>query len=250
MWLKGSIVVTFIVMAVCAALIALTPTRGPEMVYTERSAPTSSPDMSEYQTKYMAMYESDGEDDPLDIQCPIPPKDRVPNYTGVQCVWSSIETLGRWCDEPKLVNPPLTSYPDCKGGANPESAAHKLKQLNVKFEQVYGDREAGLVMIRKAMAEGRGCAFGVPHHVMTLVHFDEKADVVKWVDNVDSKLRVQTTTVAKFHQMWRSWVLVIYPDKDNLQFKLGRSEARNIPIVDRNGKQEKYPKDYIPLPHK
>lgn len=43
------------------------------------------------------------------LQCPIPHENRVKNHTGIQCVYSSIETLGRWAEEEKLTNPPLTS---------------------------------------------------------------------------------------------------------------------------------------------
>src|SRR4051812_15544159 len=54
-----------------------------------------------------------GSDDELDgVQVPVPMKDRVFNATGTQCVWCSLELLGRWAEEPKLVG--LTKQRDCQ----------------------------------------------------------------------------------------------------------------------------------------
>lgn len=204
-------------------------------------------------TTYTPIYTStEGEVDPRDIHCPIPMKDRVPNYTGIQCVWSSIEMLGRWAEEPKLINPPITSRSDCKSYSSPSLAAQRLNQLGVRFEQEYSDREAGLRLIRKAMSEGRGCLFGVPGHAMVLVHFDEQGNQVKWVDNSDRTLKVQTMTVEQFLQRWDSWVLVVYADRDIIPQKMApfRNPLFQMPIHDRNSSQGQYPRDYIPLPQR
>jgi hypothetical protein len=202
-------------------------------------------------TKYTPVYFSDApEEENLDeIFCPIPKSDRVPNYTRIQCVWSSIEMLGRWAEEPKLMNPPITSRGDCKSYSSPSLAAQRLQQLNVKFEQTYNNRANGVAMIKKAMADGRGCLFDVPGHAMVLVHYDEEKNVVKYVDNSDSRLAVQTTTIPKFNDRWGSWVLIIYADHDIIPAKLGRI-ARTLPIWDMNNPQGKYQPEYIPLPKK
>lgn len=195
-------------------------------------------------TTYNPLYSSiDGTDSAEDAQCPIPKEDRVVNRTGTQCVWSSIEMLGRWAEEPKLVNPPLTSRRECQTYSSPSLAARVLGDLDVRFEQTYGDREKGVALIKKAMAEKRGCLFSVPRHAMVLIHYDEDENIVKWVDNSDVSLKVQTTTVDRFHRMWDSWVLVIYADNDIIPRKTG---SMNIPIRDRNGVQGEYPDDYIP----
>lgn len=201
-------------------------------------------------TKRTEFYNSDApEDENLeDVQCPIPKSDRVPNYTGIQCVWSSIEMLGRFAEEPKLTNPPITSRANCKSYASPSSAAERLTELKVKFEQTNRDRVAGVALIKKAMAEGRGCLFDVPGHAMTLIHYDEQKDVVKWVDNSDRRLAVQTMNIAKFNQRWGSWVLVIYADQDIIPLKTGRA-ARSIPILE-NGVPLNLPKDFIPIPNR
>lgn len=117
------------------------------------------------------------------IQCPIPMKDRVLNKTEIQCVWASIEMLGRWAEEDKLVNPPLTSRDDFKGYASPSSVERKLNQLNIKYVQTYNNKEKGIELIRMAMKEKRGCLWSVPKHAMVIVHFDEEKNIFKWVDN-------------------------------------------------------------------
>lgn len=197
-------------------------------------------------TVYVEPYDSDASEEDQDlegVQCPIPMKDRVKNYTGTQCVFSSIEMLGRWAEEPKLINPPITSRDGCRSFSGPSHAGGKLKELNVRFEQESGNREAALKLIKKAMEEGRGCLFSVPGHAMVLIHYDEVANVVKWVDNSDRTLKVQTMTIERFNQRWGGWVLVVYADNDIISQKL----SKFIIIDHTNG--GKYPKDYIPTPN-
>jgi hypothetical protein len=115
------------------------------------------------------------------------------------------------------------------------------------YKQSYRDREAGIRLIKEAMEDGRGALFGVPGHAMVIIHYDEEADEVKWEDNSDRSLRIQTMTVKRFKSRWDSWVCVIYADPDVIPYKVG-NWANKIPIKDRNNKQGKYPKDYIPMP--
>lgn len=205
----------------------------------------------EYRTSFSESYYSgEPEDNELEgIQCPIPMKDRVKNHTGIQCVFSSIEMLGRWAECQQLISPPITSRSDCKSYSGPNDAGGKLKRLGVKFEQTSQGREPGLALIRKAMQEGRGCLFGVPGHAMVLIHFDESKNVVKWVDNSDRSLRIQTMTTKRFFERWDEWALVIYAEPDIVSEKMSPL-ARQIPIIDRNGPPGQYPKDYIPFPQK
>lgn len=227
-------------------------TTEPEPIRTFIDEPTQVSFANEKLTERTAAYECrDGEEAPLDIQCPIPMKDRVFNYTGIQCVYSSTEMLGRWAEEPKLTNPPLTSRAECKGYSSPSRLANVLNNLKVKYEHSYNDRDKGRVLIRKAMAEGRGCLWGVPGHAMVIVHFDEAKDTMKWVDNSDRSLKVQTTNIKGFERRWDSWVVVIYADKDIVPIKMNKFGLPNlIPIKDRNNSQGTYPKDYIPMPNK
>ena len=101
-----------------------------------------------FHNTFVEEYESSAADIPLEsLQCPIPMQDRVKNYTGIQCVYSSIEMLGRWAQEPRLTNPPITDRPECKGYSSPGRAAEILSKLGVKFEQTYGDREKGRILL-------------------------------------------------------------------------------------------------------
>ena len=202
----------------------------------------------DYQTTFVAAYESNKKEPKLEsLQCPIPKQDRVKNYTGIQCVYSSIEMLGRWAEEPKLINPPITSRPECKGYSGPSQAAKILNKLGVKFEQSYGNKNKGLELIKRSMKQGRGVLWGVPGHAMVLVHYSEEQNRVCWVDNSDSKLRVQQTTVSKFKERWNSWVLVIYADNDILPYKINNF-INLLPIIDEKNKKQNYPIDYIPIP--
>jgi len=203
----------------------------------------------EYRTTYSTPYNSKyiKPENLKGVQCPIPKKDRVPNYTGIQCVYSSLEMLGRWAQEPKLTKPALTSRKDCKGYSSPHKAGYILRKLGVKFESSVMDRKKGIELIKRAMSEGRGALFGVTGHAMVIIHYDENTHVVKYVDNSDRKLRVQTTTTGHFKKMWNSWVIVIYADRDIIPLKV-RSLPNKIPIVDRNNRQRAYPKNYIPMP--
>lgn len=210
--------------------------------------PSSHPD---YQTTFVDSYDGGTpEEDELEgVQCPIPWKDRVFNHAGGQCVFSSIEMLGRWAEYKVLVEPPLTSRPNCQGGSGPSDAGGKLRALGVNFEQESNDKEAAMRLLKKAMAEGRGCLFDVPGHAMVLIHYDEEADVVKWVNNSDRSLKVNTSDVATWKKRWGGWILVVYAPEDVIPYKVN-SLANQIPIIDHNSQQGEYPKNYIPIPKK
>jgi len=207
-------------------------------------------DEQKYLTKHTPSYTSNVPEENLDeLQCPIPMSDRVHNYTGIQCVWSSLEMIGRFAEEPKLMNPPLTSRSNCKSYSSPSLVRERLTELKIKFEQTYDDRGRGIALIKKAMSEGRGCLFGVPGHAMVLVHYDDTKNFVKYVDNSDRNLAVQTMTMERFNQRWDTWITVVYADNDIVPVKLGRF-ARQLPIFDQNNPQGKYPLDYVPIPRK
>ena len=181
-----------------------------------------------------------------EVQCPIPKEDRVLNKTEIQCVWASIEMLGRWAEEEKLINPPLTSRNECKSYSSPSDVNQKLTKLNVKFKQSYRNEKEGIELIKEAMKEKRGCLWSVPGHAMVIVHFDEEKDIFKWVDNSDLNLNIQTSDIAFFERNWESWVLVIYGDYSKIENKIKRKY--NIPMFEKN-KQILYDKDYIDHPN-
>ena len=115
------------------------------------------------------------------------------------------------------------------------------------YKDVYRNRSAALALIREAMEDGRGALFGVPGHAMVLVHYDEATNTVKWVDNSDRSLRIQTMTISRFNKRWDGWICVIYADPDVVPWK-SRNWINKIPIIDHNNPSNDYPKDYIPMP--
>lgn len=201
---------------------------------------------SEHINTIVPAYISSGKDADLDsLQCPIPKKDRVRNYTGIQCVWSSIETLGRWAGEERLIAPALTSRKECKSYSGPELSSRVLGSLGVRFKQTFGDRKKGIEMIKEAMAEGRGALFDVPGHAMVIVHFSEEENRVCWIDNSDDTVKVQTSTMARFMERWRTWVLVIYAEEDMVPYRI---YARKIPVFGPEGDNLLLPINFVPFP--
>lgn len=221
------------------------------IIHNDRSIlPVWHPD---YQTARSVIYE-EGEPDEKElegVQSPIPMKDRVKNYTGIQCVFSSLECIGRWAELKALIEPPITSRSDCKSYSGPADASAKLNKLGVKFEMSYRDRSKSVALVKKAMSEGRGCLFGVPGHAMVLCHYDEEAGVVKYINNSNHRLPIEKMSMSEFNRKWDSWVIVVYAEPDLFPQKALKIDLPNlIPIIDRNNPQGKYPKNYIPRPQK
>lgn len=182
-------------------------------------------------------------DDTNDVMVPIPMKDRVFNKTGIQCVWCSLETCGRYADEPKLIG--LTDLKECKSYARPIDVEIKLKQLKVKFEQSISKSDRKL-LIKSVVIEKRGCLFAIEGHAMTLVHYDEKKGIVKYINNSDASLQIRTWSMNEFNNRWTGWICVIYADKEIIKNNL--QATQEIPIVDKNAPQKTYSKEYIVLP--
>lgn len=189
-------------------------------------------------------YEGFAQEDLSNVMVPIPMKDRVFNKTGVQCVWATLETCGRFAEEPKLID--LTTQKDCQSFSSPRNASSKLKSLGVKFEQTTKKTDESLI-IKSVVEEKRGCLFGIPGHAMTLVHYDEKAGIVKYINNSDPTLAIRVWTMDQFKKSWNGWICVIYADDDKIGEK---NKLPQLPVVDRNNPQGEYPKDYILRPNK
>lgn len=191
----------------------------------------------------VASYEGQIDEDLSRVMVPIPMGNRVYNKTGIQCVWASIECLGRYAEEPKLIN--LTESPNCKGYASPFSLSNELKRLKVKFKQTTNKSDKSLI-ISSVIKERRGCLFGVPGHAMVLVHYDEEKEIVKYINNSDKTLKIRTWTMKEFNQRWDGWICVIYADKDIVPKKY--TKFYPIPIIDKIKHQGDYKEDYILSP--
>lgn len=205
-----------------------------------------------FRTKFVQDYDSGkpAADELENVQCPIPMNCRVRNYTGIQCVFSSLECLARWAEIKELLEPePLTSRSGCKSYSGPIDAAEKLNNYGVKFENIYRDKGSALILLKKAMSDGRGALMDVPGHAIVICHYDEKEKIVKIIDNSDRSLRIQTWSMEKFNRLWGGWILVIYGKKDLFPAKARVGDLINqIPIIDRNNPQGVYPPNYIPKP--
>jgi hypothetical protein len=233
-------------------MLALTLATGHALLAQQPAAPAAEP-VRQYPNVYLAVdtnpiaaIEGNVDDDLTDVMVPVPMKDRVYNKTGIQCVWASTELLGRYAEEPKLIN--LTDDPECKSYSGPASLARKLKQLNVKFEQTVSTSDRSLIL-KGVVKERRGVLFSIPGHAMVLVHYDEEKGIVKYINNSDRSLAVRTWTMAEFNRRWDGWVAIIYADNDIIAQKYA-PKIPQLPIVDRNGSQGLYEKDYILQPMK
>lgn len=194
----------------------------------------------------VAEYEGEADEDLANVMVPIPMKDRVFNKTGIQCVWCSLETCGRYAEEPKLID--MTKLDDCKSYSSPNRTAAKLNQLRVKYKQTM-DKSNRSLIIKSVVNERRGCLFSVPGHAMTMVHYDEQKGIVKYINNSDRSLKIRIWTMDEFNRRWDGWVCVVYADNDIVPQKY-QPTITDVPIIDRNGPQGVYKKDYILQPSK
>jgi hypothetical protein len=204
-----------------------------------------------YQTTYVEEYDAGGpeENELENVQCPIPMECRVKNYTGIQCVFSSLECLGRWAEIKELTDPPLTSRSNCKSYSGPADAANKIKSLGIKFENVYGNKKKAIDLLKRAMAEGRGALMDIPGHAIVICHYDENNKIVKIIDNSDRSLKIQTWSMDKFNRLWNGWIMVVYSKNDLFPGKVRQGSLPNqIPIIDKNNPQGIYSDGYIPVP--
>jgi S1-C subfamily serine protease len=131
----------------------------------------------------------------------IPPACRIPNRTGSQCVWSSLETLARFHGLDSLASH-LTS--EHKGTAGPGDVAAVLKRFGINYEQ---SRSHDRAMLERALAQGLGAAIGVNgSHMVTLVGLDGSTASI--IDNSDRSLSVRQIPLSR----WDGWAVVLHPD--------------------------------------
>jgi hypothetical protein len=193
-------------------------------------------------TNPVANFEGYEDDDVSNVMVPIPMKDRVYNKTGIQCVWASLECIGRYAEEKKLIN--LTNDSECQGYSSPSGSARKLMALHVKFEQTTSLSDKSL--IRKAVVkEKRGVLFGIPGHAMVMVHYDEAKGIIKYINNSDKELKIRTWTIDEFNRRWDGWICAVYADVDHIPNKW---LASTIKVIDMENLNFLAPKNYILFP--
>lgn len=165
------------------------------------------------------------------IMAPLAQDNRALNTIG-QCVWSSLQNMGRQIGEPKLYQ--LTRDRRCQGGASPGDVHRVLTALGVKFEQAYGNRKDAYNLIKKGLSEGRPCIISYDRaHVINIVHYDEGANKVAVVNNHHDRFQTQYMSLAEFDRRFKGWVCIVYGPPE--------AEAR---LKERNKKERKILMDY------
>lgn len=189
----------------------------------------------------VASYEGEEDTDLFNVQVPISFEDRVPNRTGIQCVWCSFETIARYAKETRLYD--ITRMKEYQGYAGPSTAKAMLERFGIDYEMTTkGDRE---LLIKGCQTERRGAVFAVPGHMMTMVHYDERAGVVKYINNSDPQLKIRAWSMSEFDKRWTGWAAIIYAKEDIIPNKY---RVLELPIMDRNVSQGEYSKDYVLMP--
>lgn len=183
-------------------------------------------------------------DDTEGVQVPIPMKDRVYNKTGIQCCWSSAETLARYAEIKILYD--LTERPEYRSYANPDPVKRMFNRFNVKYKMQYAGNKDTKILIQTCKIERRGIAFAISGHVMVLVHFDPKADVVKYINNSDRTLAIRTWSMEKFMRVWTGWCYVPYGEPDLIPRKY--NPWRRIPIINKMHDRAEFKEDYLAVP--
>jgi hypothetical protein len=137
----------------------------------------------------------------------VPPGAPQPNRSGMQCVWCSLETLGRMHGVKALYG--LTKTHTWPSG--PGEVAQVLRRRDVRFRQT---TNATLAMVRDACERGLGCLVDVHNgrHAKVVVGFDEKRRKVWIIDNGGPfSCQIHEWSLDHFRNEFSGWVCVIYP---------------------------------------
>lgn len=158
------------------------------------------------------------EPDCIGVQVQIPKNCRVPNRSGSQCVWCSIECLCRFHGLKEVYEGEHRITKHYTWGTGPGEVQRVLntKYPTVKWKQIQS-RSQMKSFIKKYVTEKKfGVGLGIPGHMLNLVHYDEEKGIVKIIDNGGSKaLQVQDWTMEKFNRLADGWVLTIFPKDYN-----------------------------------
>jgi hypothetical protein len=152
------------------------------------------------------------ESDCVGVQVPIPKADRVFNRSGSQCVWCSIECLGRYHGVKEVYegNGRLTKSYTWATGPREVYQVMRTRYPTVRWKQITNH---DIRFIKRYVTELKfGVALGVPGHMLNVVHYDEEARIVKVIDNCGPKaLKVQDWTLDRFNRFWDGWAIVVFP---------------------------------------
>jgi hypothetical protein len=138
------------------------------------------------------------------IQVHIPKECRIFNRSRSQCVWCSLECLGRKHAIPAT----YTLTQRYKGTSGPGQAASVLQALGVKYYMQTSNDKKFLIT---ACANGWGACVGLNGaHMINVVHY--KDGVVKVIDNQGPHaLEVQEWRENYFLSRWDGWAITLVP---------------------------------------
>jgi hypothetical protein len=142
-------------------------------------------------------------------QVPVAADQRTRNKSGVQCVWCSLATLGKYHGHAGVAA--LAEHH--KGLAGPAEVRAALGGLGVRYRmQMPGNKDPKI--LRDACARRWGAAVGLGGtHAVNVIHF--AGGTVKLVDNSDPALADRTLTEAAFLARWDGWAVVLTPPAED-----------------------------------
>lgn len=143
---------------------------------------------------------------PADVH--IDRSNRIPNRTGSQCVYASLETLGRHHGVRSLYS--ITSR--YKSTSGPQQVERILSQLGVRHMSMpMGSQSRSLPAAEEACRDGYGCLVGMRgRHAVVLVGLDMTS--ARIMRNSTRPLGdIQSIPRAAFDKVFDGWIVIIYP---------------------------------------
>lgn len=140
----------------------------------------------------------------------------VLNRTGTQCVWSSLETVGRKLGIMNLTNPPITEDPRCQEGANYNQVHQILSERNVQHCQAFGRNMENLEVMQNYLAQGIPIIVGSTEssyspvgHALVITSMSNRT--VEIIDTSEYPNYNYSLSYDDFFRIWDGWALVITP---------------------------------------
>jgi hypothetical protein len=154
------------------------------------------------------------EPDLIGVQVPIAKANRIYNKSGSQCVWVSIETLARHHGIKEIYEGEnrISKHYTWATGPGEVSRVLKSKYPTVQWKHIQSRSQLKDFVKKYVTEEKLGVGLAIPGHMLTLVHYDEAAKIVKVIDNGGPKaLQVQEWTMERFERISDGWALVLIP---------------------------------------
>jgi hypothetical protein len=140
----------------------------------------------------------------------IPPEDRVPNATRVQCVWVSLETLARWNNIKSLYTLSQTH----RGLAGPADVRQVLQKRKVYFyDAMPPNNKESYDLIHWANSYDICCLVGLNRsHAVVLQDIDDEHVTI--VENKRQGCPTIKIPRETFDRIFDGWVVTIFIPKE------------------------------------